>query len=213
MVYKSKSAEGKGLARSISVRLLAGFVVSIFLAGCITTEIDDRPRAGSYGITDPLMAALVVRDDSTGFEIRSVYLKGIDTTDEYHWGGISNDQEQAYEIEPGNYNLYIGYYDASGMFECSGSAVAEVSVEAEMAVGFSLTGGSIGGCSVMYEPPKSVNISSALIKPASPKITKNINWPATLCLIVPIVILVGGFLGFLALRKRSSAPKDIQPRT
>ena len=35
------------------------------------------------------MAALVVRDKSAGFNIASVSLKGVETTDEYHWGAVA----------------------------------------------------------------------------------------------------------------------------
>lgn len=33
-----------------------GWVVLLCLAGCITTEIDDCPRASIYSVDDPLMA-------------------------------------------------------------------------------------------------------------------------------------------------------------
>jgi hypothetical protein len=182
-----------------------GLIVLLFLAGCITTEIDDRPRGTSYGVDDPLMAALVVRDNSVGFNIASVYLKGIETPDEYHWGEVSEYEDKAFEIKPGHYNIYMGYFDQSPMFECKGSAVGELTATAGLATGFSMTNGSVGGCSMMYDPPTAVNITSELKRPESPKVTKSINWAGTFCLVAPIVLLAGVVVAFLVLRKRKPA--------
>ena len=181
-----------------------GWVVLLCLAGCITTEIDDRPRASSYGVDDPLMAALVVRDNSAGFNIASVYLKGIETTDEYHWGEVSEYEDKAFEIKPGHYNIYLGYLDQSGIFECKGSAVGELTATAGLAVGYSMTNGSVGGCSMMYDPPEAINITSQLKKPEFPEVTKSINWGGTLCIVVPVfmVLLAGGAVAFLLIRNR-----------
>jgi hypothetical protein len=183
-----------------------GLFALLFLTGCMTTEIDDRPRASSYGVDDPLMAALVVRDESGGFDIRSVSLKGVDTLDEYHWGEVPQYVDQSYEIKPGRYNIYLGYSELSGMFECSGSATGEFNAEAGLAVGFAMANGSVGGCSMMYDPPKAGEITGQLKRPESPKVTKSINWGGTLCIVIPsfMVLLVGGAVAFLLLRNRKS---------
>ena len=55
-----------------------------------------------------------------------------------------------------------------------------------------MTNGSVGGCSMMYDPPEAVDITSDLIKPESPEVT-GLNWAGTLCILVP------GFMVLLAL--------------
>mgnify|MGYP001312275561 CR=1 FL=1 len=203
MVSQSRFRAGRGFP----VHWLLGFAILILLAGCIATEIDDRSRASSYGVDDPLMSALVIRDDSTGFDVQSAALKGVETSDEYNWGALAENQEKSYEIKPGKYTLYIGYYDQRSMFECKGSAVGEVNAEAGLAVGFSLTNGSVSGCTMMYDPPTAVNITSELKKPESPDVTKSINWAGTLCIVIPVfmVLLAGTAVAFLLLRKKKPA--------
>jgi len=80
-----------------------GLSFVLFLAGCITTEIDDRPRANTYGMQDPAMAVLVIRDNSAGFNIASVALKGVDTAGKYSWGAVPEYEDTVFEIQPGHY--------------------------------------------------------------------------------------------------------------
>lgn len=209
MVSLSTCIAGKGVKRTFPVLHLASLTILFLLSGCITTEIDDRPRAGSYGVNDPLMAALVVRDNSVGFNIPSVTLRGIETTDVYNWGAVPEYEDKAFEIKPGHYMLYLEYYNKGGLWECKGSVLGgEVTVQAGYAYGFSMTNGSIG-CSMLFDPPTVVNITSELKKPEVPDVTKTINWTGTLCIIVPVFLVLLALISVAFLMWRNKKKTEL----
>lgn len=170
-----------------------GLSLAFLLAGCITTEIDDRPRASTYGMQDPALSVLVIRDNSAGFSIASVALKGVDVAEKYTWGAAPEYEDTVYEIHPGHYTITFDYYSQSGTLVCQGSVMGEFTVAAGLAVGYSMANGSIEGCSAQFDPPEAIDITSSLEKPDPPIVIKSINRTGTLCILTPVI------LGFLIL--------------
>lgn len=129
---------------------------------CLTnpTSYSSGPYAANYGVADPAMSALVVRDRSGVFKIQTGILRST-TTDYSADISVANDGEKTYTIAPGSYRLYVTYYAKrrSGLmiYTCTKELTASFSVSAGRAKIYELTGED--DCSMMYMPPKLESVS------------------------------------------------------